>query len=67
MPLTITEEMAKQDPFYDLGYKKGKEEAKKEIAKNMYFELKMPIEQIAKVLKVSTEFVEEIIKEENKT
>ncbi len=67
LPLTITEEMAKQDPFYDLGYKKGKEEAKKEIAKNMYFELKMPIEQIAKVLKVSTEFVKEIIKEENKT
>ncbi|WP_051654665.1 hypothetical protein [Persephonella sp. IF05-L8] len=67
MPLTITEEMAKEDPFYDLGYKKGKEEAKKEIAKNMYFELKMPVEQIAKVLKVPTEFVEEIIKEENKT
>ncbi len=69
MPLVITEEMAKQDPFYDLGYKKGKEEgkeeAKKEIAKNMYFELKMPIEQIAKVLKVPTEFVEKVIKEKD--
>ncbi len=59
MPLVITEEMIKNDPFY----KKGKEETKKEIAKNMYFELKMPIEQIAKALKVPTEFVEKVIKE----
>ncbi len=59
MPLIITEEMIKNDPFF----KKGKEEAKKEIAKNMYFELKMPIEQIAKALKVPTEFVEKVIKE----
>ncbi len=61
MPLTITEEMMKNDPFF----KKGKEEAKKEIAKNMYFELKMPIEQIAKVLKVSPDFIEKVIEETN--
>ncbi len=67
MPLTITEEMAKEDPFYDLGFKKGKEEAKKEIAKNMYFELKMPIEQISKILKVPTEFVEKAIEEKEET
>lgn len=63
MPLTITEEMMRNDPFF----KKGKEEAKKEIAKNMYFELKMPIEQISKVLKVPTEFVEKVIKEKEGT
>ncbi len=39
MPLTITEEMIKNDPFF----KKGKEEAKKEIAKKMYLDLKLPI------------------------
>ncbi len=25
LPLTITEEMAKEDPFYDLSFKKGKD------------------------------------------
>ncbi len=30
MPITITEEMAKKDPFYDLGFKKGKQEGLQE-------------------------------------
>jgi len=75
MPITITEEMAKKDPFYDWGFKKGvetglkeglekgKEEAKKEIARNMYFELKISTEQISKILNVPIDFVEKAIKE----
>ncbi len=62
MPLTITEEMIKNDPFF----KKGKEEAKKEIAKKMYLDLKLPIKQIAEILEVPIEFVEKVINEKNK-
>ncbi len=29
MPLIITEKMAKQDPFYEIGFKKGKKKQKK--------------------------------------
>ncbi len=62
MPLTITEEMIKNDPFF----KKGKEEAKKEIAKKMYLELNLSIKQIAEILDVSIEFIEKAINEKNK-
>jgi hypothetical protein len=65
MPLTITEEMIKQDPFFqeglERGIEKGKLEAKKEDILNLYRELKLSPEQIAKVLKVSEEFVKEVI------
>ncbi|WP_457624212.1 hypothetical protein [Persephonella sp.] len=65
LPLTITEEMAKKDPFFDLGFKKGKEEAKKEAIVSIYKELKLPANKIAKMLNVSKEFVEKVLKENN--
>ena len=61
MPLTITEEMIKQDPFFQEGLERGKLEAQKEAILNLYRELKLSPEQIAKVLKVSEEFVKEVI------
>jgi len=70
MPLTITEEMIKQDPFFqeglERGIKKGKLEAKKEDILNLYKELNLPAEKIAKVLKVPEEFVKEVIEKENR-
>jgi len=62
MPLTITEEMMKQDPFFQ----KGKLEAKKEDVLNLYKELNLPPEKIAKVLKVPEDFVREVIEKENR-
>ncbi|WP_029520808.1 hypothetical protein [Persephonella sp. IF05-L8] len=61
MPLTITEEMAKEDPFYDLGYKQGLKKA----IKNLYQKSNMDIEQIADVLDLPLDFVEKVIKETN--
>jgi len=66
MPLTITEEMMKQDPFFQEGLERGKLEAKKEDIISLYKELNLSIEKIAKVLKVSEDFVEEVIKSENR-
>jgi len=74
MPLTITEEMIKQDPFFQEGLErgikegieKGKLEAKKEDILNLYKELNLPPEKIAKVLKVSEDFVKEVIEKENR-
>ncbi|WP_155810578.1 hypothetical protein [Persephonella sp. KM09-Lau-8] len=63
MPLTITEEMAKEDPFYDLGYKKGQEEATREYIKKLYEKLNLPPEKIADILDVSIDFVKKVIKE----
>jgi len=63
MPLTITEEMMKQDPFFQEGIERGKLEAKKEDILNLYRELQLPPEKIAKVLKVSEDFVREVLKE----
>ncbi len=72
MPLTITEEMIKQDPFFqeglERGIKKGKLEAQREAILNLYKlykELNLPAEKIAKILKVPEEFVKEVIKKEN--
>ena len=65
MPLTITEEVIKQDPFFQEGLERGKLEAQKEAILNLYRELKLTPEQIAKVLKVSEEFVKEVISMEN--
>ena len=63
MPLTITEEMVKEDPFYNLGYKKGQEEAKREDIKNLYEKLNLSPEKIADILDVSVDFVKKVIKE----
>jgi predicted transposase/invertase (TIGR01784 family) len=65
MPFTITEETIKQDPFFqeglERGIKKGKLEAQKEAILNLYKELNLPAEKIAKILKVPEEFVKEVI------
>lgn len=66
MPLTITEEMIKQDPFFQEGLERGKLEAKKEDILNLYRELNLPPEKIAKILKVEEKFVKEVIKKENR-
>ncbi len=63
MPLTITEEMIKNDPFF----KKGVENTKKEAVRKLYEKLNLSPKQISEVLDVSIEFVEKVIKEKNKT
>jgi len=63
MPLTITEEMMQQDPSFQEGLEKGKLEAKKEDILNLYKELQLPPEKIAKVLKVSEDFVRKVLSE----
>ena len=67
MPLTITEEMMKQDPFFqeglEKGIEKGKLEAQREAILNLYRELQLPPEKIAKVLKVSEDFVRKVLSE----
>jgi DNA-directed RNA polymerase specialized sigma24 family protein len=62
MPITITEEMMKQDPFFQEGLERGKLEVKKEDIINLHKELQLPPEKIAKVLKVPLEFVKEVLK-----
>ena len=62
MPLTITREMMEKDPFFQ----EGKLEAKKEDILNLYRELNLSPEQIAKVLKVSEDFVKKVIRTENR-
>ena len=66
MPLTITEEMMKHDPFFQEGLEKGKLEAQKEAILNLYKELQLPPERIAQVLKVSEDLVKEVIKSEER-
>jgi len=66
MPLTITEEMMKQDPFFQEGLERGKLKAQREAILNLYKELNLPPEKIAKVLKVSEDFVKEVIKRKNR-
>ena len=61
MPLTITEEMIRNDPFF----KKGKEETKKEDVLNLYKKLNLSPEQIADILNVPVDFVEKVIRETN--
>jgi len=60
MPITIDIE---KDPLFLKGVEKGLEKAKKEDVINLYKELKLPPEQIAKILKVSVDKVRKWIKE----
>jgi len=60
MPITIDIE---KDPLFLKGVEKGLEKAKKEDVINLYKELKLPPEQIAKILKVSIDKVRKWIKE----
>ncbi len=57
MPLTITEEMMKNDPFF--------KKAKKEDIIKLYKKLKLNPEQIADILDLPLDFVEKVIKETN--
>ena len=66
LPFTINREIMEQDPFFQEGLKKGKLEAKREDILNLYKELNLPPEKIAKVLKVSEDFVKEVIEKENR-
>ncbi|NPA58548.1 MAG: hypothetical protein GXN94_04550 [Aquificae bacterium] len=69
MPLSITDEMLEKNPFFQKGkqegLQEGKLEAKKEAIVSIYKELNLPAEKIAKMLNVSQEFVEEVLKEKN--
>jgi len=51
-----------QDPFFQ----EGKREAQREAILNLYKELNLPTEKIARVLKVPEKFVKEVIEEENR-
>ncbi len=69
MPLTITKEMLEKNPFFQEGVQKGMKEgelkAKREDVINLRKELNLPVERIAKVLKVSEDFVRKVLEEEN--
>jgi len=65
MPVTITEEIMKQDPFFQEGLEKGKKEA----IQKLYLKKNFSPEEIAEILDVSLEFVKKAIAElkKNKT
>ena len=58
----INREIMEQDPFFQ----EGKLEAQREAILNLYKELNLPAEKIARVLKVPEKFVKEVIEEENR-
>ena len=62
LPLMINREIMEQDPFFQ----EGKLEAQREAILNLYKELNLPAEKIARVLKVPEKFVKEVIEEENR-
>jgi len=62
MPLTITREMMEKDPFFQ----EGKLEAQKEAILNLYRELNLSPEKIAKILKVPEELVKNVIEKGNR-
>jgi len=62
MPLTITREMMEKDPFFQ----EGKLEAQKEAILNLYRELNLSLEKIAKILKVPEELVKNVIEKGNR-
>ena len=70
MPLTIDKETIEKHPLYKDGIKKGikegvekgKLEAKREDILNLYKELNLEPEKIAKILKVPLSFVEDVLK-----
>jgi len=66
MPITITEEMIKQDPFFQEGLERGKLEAQREAILNLYRKLNLSPEKIAEVLSIPEEFVKEVIEKENR-
>ncbi len=71
MPITITEEMLKNDPFYQEGLEKGLErglerglnKAKREDIFNLHKKLKLEAKEISEILQVPVELVEKVIKQ----
>ena len=59
MPLTITEEMIKQDPFFREGLERGK----KEDIQKLYLKGNFSPEEIADLLEVPLEFVNKAVAE----
>ena len=59
MPLTITEEMIRQDPFFQEGLKR----ARKEAIQRLYLKGNFSPEEIAELLEVSLEFANNAIAE----
>jgi len=66
MPLTITEEMMKQDPLFQEGLERGKLEAQREAILNLHRKLNLSPEKIAEVLSIPEDFVKEVIEKENR-
>ncbi len=73
MPLTVTEEMIKNDPFYQDGLKQGLERGLEQGLEqgietailNFYKNLGMDVEEIARGLELDKEFVEGVIRKKN--
>jgi predicted transposase/invertase (TIGR01784 family) len=70
MPLVITEEMMKQDPFFEMGLKEGEKrgiEKGKEIGQRLLIErlIKkgMSIEEISALLDIPVEKLKELLKD----
>ncbi|MEJ5172725.1 MAG: hypothetical protein WHT47_03320 [Hydrogenothermaceae bacterium] len=59
MPLTITRDMMKKDPFFE----EGKKEGKKESIIKLYTKKSFTPEEIAEVLEVSLDFVKDTLRE----
>ncbi len=71
MPLIITEEMIKQDPFFEMGLKKGKEIGLKEGEKRMkkilierLMKKGKSLEEISELLDIPIEDIKNLLKEE---
>jgi len=67
MPLTITEEMMEQDPFFQMGFQVGFQEGvrigRKKVIQKVYLRGDFSPQEVADLLEVSLEFVKEAIAE----
>jgi hypothetical protein len=63
MPLTITEEMMEQDPFFQMGFQEGVRIGRKKVIQKLYLRGDFSPKGIADLLEVPLEFVEEAIAE----
>jgi len=65
MPITITEEMLEKNPFFQKGKQEGLQEGIQASIKNLYLNLRLSVEEIAKGLNISEEEVKKVLKESN--
>ena len=61
MPLTITEEMAEKDPFFEMGFKKGKQKGLQEAVAKLYKKGKTP-EEISELLDMPLDEIKKLLK-----